>query len=116
MNHIQYGSRGENMARDYLVHKGYEILDQNYKNSLGEIDIVAMDGLTLVFVEVKTRRSRAYGYAFEAVDERKQEKIRKTSLLYLQEKKLTYLQCRFDVVEVYTNEENPCHHFIDAFW
>ncbi|ARJ04838.1 UPF0102 protein [Cnuibacter physcomitrellae] len=65
------GRRGEQAAADHLVAEGLEILDRNWRCEIGEIDIVARDGDTLVVVEVKTRSSSAFGHPFEAVDSEK---------------------------------------------
>lgn len=116
MNHLDFGAKGEDLAATYLSDLGYQIIQRNYKNKIGELDIIALDGQVLVIVEVKTRKNLRYGHAFEAVDERKQRKIKDTTLVYLQEKKLNYLQCRFDVIEVYPYNNTECNHFIDAFW
>ena len=116
MNHISFGARGEEIAANYLSNLGYKILHRNYKNSIGELDIIALDGITLVVVEVKTRKNDRYGHAFEAVHESKQRKIKDTTLLFLQEEENRFLECRFDVIEVYPYREKQCNHFIDAFW
>ena len=75
VNNIDKGKTGEKIAKNYLINKGYTIIEINYKNKIGEIDIIAMHNDILVFIEVKTRTSYKYGYAFEAVDIRKQRKI-----------------------------------------
>lgn len=95
------GMIGEEQAIKFLKKKKYKILERNYKNKVGEIDIIALDKKTLVFVEVKERETLAFGRPSEAVDERKQHKIRKTSTLYLIENDL-YEKCeiRFDVIEI----------------
>ena len=67
----QVGSKGEDLAAEFLKDKGYRIIGRNYKTPIGELDIIAKDGETLVFVEVKTRSSNAFGYPFEAVGSRK---------------------------------------------
>ena len=92
--------------------KGYAIVATNYKNRLGEIDIVAKDKNVLVFVEVKRRATLAFGRPCEAVDERKQHKIRKTAELYLVTTKNYYIDVRFDVVEILGDEIN---HIENAF-
>ena len=72
---ILTGQSGELIAKEYLVNKGLIILETNYRNKIGEIDIIAMDEQVLVFIEVKTRRDYSYGYAFEAVNIKKQRKF-----------------------------------------
>ena len=83
-----------------LKKKGYKILEQNYKNKIGEIDIIAKDKNNLIFVEVKTRRSEKFGTPSEAVTYYKKQKIVNTAKMYLL-KNPTDLNIRFDIVEVY---------------
>ena len=106
------GTIGEIDAEKYLKDKGYAIVATNYKNRLGEIDIVAKDKNVLVFVEVKRRATLAFGRPCEAVDERKQHKIRKTAELYLVTTKNYYADVRFDVIEILGEEIN---HIENAF-
>ena len=94
------GHWGEGVAAEYLRKKRYSIIAANYRCRLGEIDLIAEDGEFLCFVEVKLRKSDAYGRGAEAVDRRKQERLRTSAQLYLMEHP-TDLQPRFDVVEVY---------------
>lgn len=110
-NSIQ-GAIGELCAKKYLESKKYKILEQNYKNKLGEIDIIAMDKKTLVFVEVKERSTLAYGRPGEAVNICKQQKIRSVASLYLVKNNLHDSPCRFDVIEVLGGEIN---HIENAF-
>ena len=70
-----FGDRGERAAEKYLKRQGYRIISRNYSTPWGEIDIVALDGTTIVFVEVKTRQSIAAGHPFEAVTHEKQSKL-----------------------------------------
>ncbi len=95
------GRLGERLARWRLVLSGYRIIDANYRTRYGEIDIVAKDGDDLVFVEVKTKRSKDYGPPEESVDERKQQKLTRMALMYLTERAGgVNTACRFDVVTV----------------
>ena len=94
------GTIGEDVAIQFLVKNGYEILTRNYYYNHGEIDVVAKDGTVLVFVEVKTRRSKIFGAPEEAVTPKKQELIRRTAEGYVLEKGITDSECRFDVVAV----------------
>ena len=107
-----YGTIGEIDAEKYLKDKGYVIVTTNYRNRLGEIDIIAKDKNVLVFVEVKSRTTLLYGRPCEAVDERKQYKIRKTAELYLVTTKNYYADVRFDVIEILGDEIN---HIENAF-
>ena len=94
------GRTGEDLAAKHLAGRGYTILERNYSAPYGEIDLVALDGGTVVFVEVKTRTTDAYGAPELAVDGRKQERMVKAALGYLRNKKLHQLPCRFDVVAI----------------
>lgn len=108
------GKLGEEKAAVYLSSKGYEILERNYGRYSGEIDIVALKDDILIFIEVKTRNSLNYGYAFEAVDHKKQEKIRNTSLLYLVDRGLEDYQLRYDLLEIYPSK-GKINHIKNAF-
>jgi putative endonuclease len=97
------GRSGEDLAAQHLKQQGYIILERNYRLRIGEVDIIARDGEDLVFIEVKTRRSKKFGSPFEAVDVRKQKKIFNIAAAYLQGKELPV---RFDVVAVHLNEQD----------
>jgi putative endonuclease len=97
---ISTGKRGEELAAAYLAEAGYRIIERNYRCLFGEIDIVAEEGETLVFVEVKSRRSDAYGDPQLAVGRQKQRKISMISANYLAERHLPHRPARFDVVAV----------------
>ncbi|MCI9353101.1 MAG: YraN family protein [Lawsonibacter sp.] len=94
------GRWGEDQAAAYLRDKGYHITAANWKCRFGELDLVAEDGAYLCFVEVKLRKSAAYGSAAEFVDKRKQARLRSAAELYLLQHP-TRLQPRFDVIEIY---------------
>ena len=115
LDNITRGKSGEELAKDYLISKGYRILATNYRNRIGEIDIIAMVKDILVFIEVKTRTSISYGYAFEAVDTRKQRKIINTSLVYIKYKNLVDTQLRYDIIEVYMTKDFRINHLENAF-
>lgn len=111
------GAWGEQAAAAFLMQKGYTILARNYRIREGEIDLVAASAQYLVFVEVKTRKSRRFCAAREAVDERKQRRLILTAEHWMQEHP-TALQPRMDVVEVYGSEGGPAceiHHWENAF-
>jgi putative endonuclease len=100
------GAIGEEIAVDLLKQKGLVILARNFRCKFGEIDIIARDQRTLVFVEVKTRTSLRWGRPEEAVNHKKQARLRLLAAFYLQ-KNLSFLTtCRFDVCSVYLNEQN----------
>lgn len=102
MNTKILGDKGERIAVKFLKHHGYKILEKNYKNKLGEIDIIAFDKKEkfLVFVEVKTKSSDFFGLPREMVDEQKQFKIEQVATFYLMSKNDFETKIRFDVVEV----------------
>lgn len=114
-NNLFIGKSGEEIAKEYLISKGYKILELNYRNKIGEIDIIAMDRDILVFIEVKTRTSIQYGYAFEAVDFRKQRKIINTSMVYIKYKNLIDVQLRYDIIEIYLIKNTIINHLDNAF-
>lgn len=95
------GRKGEDLAVAHLLDSGYKLLDRNYRCRFGEIDIIARDGEFLVFVEVKARRSGAFGTPFEAVDLRKQQRICKVALHYINKHHLHEQPVRFDVAAVF---------------
>jgi putative endonuclease len=94
------GDVGEKYAVDYLKANNYEIVKVNYRTRYGEIDIIAKENNTLVFIEVKTRTSDVFGRGIEAVDIKKQRKIRSVSLSFLNEYDEFVCNLRFDVIEI----------------
>lgn len=100
------GAEGEALAKNYLKSHKYRILETNYSNHCGEIDIIAEKKKTIIFVEVKSRASCEFGAPCEAVTPAKQNKIRRAAMLYLQEHHQTENEIRFDVVEVLDGEIN----------
>jgi len=99
-NHVELGKHGEELAAGYLKKKGYSIITRNYRKRFGEVDIIALDGDTLVFVEVKTRKSSRFGSGIEAVDLRKQQQLSRIAADYLVSEQVEYRQARFDVIAV----------------
>ncbi|HXV59353.1 MAG TPA: YraN family protein [Vicinamibacteria bacterium] len=102
------GRRGENVAARELERLGYEIVERRWRSKLGEIDIVARDGETLVVVEVKARSREDYGPPADAVDAVKRRKLVRLAKAYLQARRLGEPQVRFDVVGVrFPSGEDP---------
>lgn len=100
-NKRSVGTAYEQIASEYLEAQGFVILEKNYRNRYGEIDIVAQEGKTICFVEVKYRSSNRYGYPIEAVDYRKQKKILAVSRYYLlMHGQSEWTPCRFDIVAI----------------
>lgn len=99
LNKREFGGQLEAQARTHLERQGCVIIETNYLCKMGEIDIIAKDGETLVFVEVRFRKQNQFGGASASVDAKKRKKICLTASLYLQQKKLTNkIACRFDVI------------------
>ena len=103
----KFGEKSENLAAWYLRENGYKIIEQNYRNRIGEIDIIALDKKTIVFVEVKSRRSIRYGSPKWAVTPQKQRKISMVALYYLKATKQIDAKARFDVVAITSNRDVP---------
>ena len=114
---IGTGKSGEDLAVHYLKKQGYTIVVRNYRQRIGEIDIIARDGECLVFVEVKTRRNSRYGSPFEAVDNRKQIQISKVALEYMTRYKYDDVEARFDVVAIEgdIHGDNTLDWIVNAF-
>lgn len=116
MNDMSIGIQGEEIAANYLENKGFSVIDRNFKCRMGEIDIVACEKRTLVFVEVKTRRSLRYGLPCEAVTKSKQHHIRKAASFYAAKNQISYIEQRIDVVEIlYIGEKAYIRHIKNAF-
>lgn len=115
MDKRQKGNLGEDLAVDYLLKKGYRILVRNFRFDRGEIDIIAEDGATLVFVEVKARGSNSYGEPEEAITVRKREQLQKVAEGYLFNNGIEDRECRFDVIAVrWEGTVTTVDHLIDA--
>jgi len=113
------GIKGEDEAARFLTRSGYAILEKNVRTRAGEIDLVAKEGRTLVFVEVKTRRDVVEGDPPQAaVHTRKQNRLAKLAHGYLKQKRIRQTPCRFDVVSVIINDEGgvkAIRHIPNAF-
>ena len=113
MNKREVGTGYEKEACAYLRREGYDIITVNYRKKIGEIDVIARDGCTLVFVEVKYRKSMAQGGAFYAIGPKKQQTIRRVAQWYLAEKRIPQgTQCRFDAVLI---DGEEITHVINAW-
>jgi putative endonuclease len=100
MQEKELGKKGEEVALRFLKKKGYKIIEKNYVCKMGEMDIIAREKDTLVFVEVKTRTSMAFGPPQLAVNSTKQMQLSKVALYFLKEKRLEDIKARFDVVAI----------------
>lgn len=114
------GKKGEKLAEKYLKEEGYSVLHKNYRSKRNEIDIVATQGKTLVFVEVKTTSSdkaEEFKLPSQAVDRHKQECLIQCARDYIADKKRDYRGYRFDVIEVYLNKDtHQINHIENAFY
>ena len=116
MQKKELGKKGEEVALRFLKKRGYRIIEKNYVCKLGEMDIIAKERDTLVFIEVKTRTSTAFGPPQLAVNLSKQRQLSKVALNYLKEKHLEDVKARFDVVAILLGQKGEEIELIrDAF-
>jgi putative endonuclease len=111
------GALGERRAVEFLKRNNYNILAVNYRCRQGEIDIIAKQGNTLIFIEVKTRSSLKFGMGIEAVNYSKQQKIKKVAMNFLNEKKAAFTDLRFDVIDIMIKDRDTAEitHIKNAF-
>jgi putative endonuclease len=102
-----FGAHGEAVASAVLARRGYRIVERNCRSRWGELDLVAYDGTTLVFVEVKARRGTRFGEPIYAVDAQKQRRLVRLAQHYLSRRRLGEPLCRFDIVIVDERPEGP---------
>lgn len=116
---IVLGKLGEKLAGDYLSSQSYQIVGLNWRCRSGEIDIIALDGEVLVFVEVRTRRQTGtYGSPQESVDSRKQKQIKATAQVFLHQHHKHECKVRFDMIAVQMDMQGDLlhiNHLIHAF-
>lgn len=113
--HQQYGQQGEQIAAAFLKKRGYKILERNYRTPLGEIDIIAKQGRTIVFVEVKSRKTDRFGSPKESITRAKQARLTRTALCYLKETDQMDVSARFDVVIVRGDDKKETEIITNAF-
>jgi len=104
---LELGAFGEKLAYAKIKQLGYRSILRNYRCPLGEVDLIAKDGDTLVFIEIKTRKGRSVGYAKEAVNEKKRRQLSKVALAYMKSEGCCDLRARFDVVAVSLGRGEP---------
>jgi len=109
------GQAGEDRAARFLMTQGYRIIERNYRTRSGEIDLIALHDGAVVFIEVKTRTSDAFGAPELAVNPRKQQRMVKAALGYIKYKKLHQVPCRFDVVAITAAAEKEVELIKNAF-
>jgi putative endonuclease len=105
--HLLTGRKGERLACRFLMRQGFDILARRFRGHQGEIDLIAFEGTTLVFIEVKTRSSRDYGDPWEFVDWEKQQRFRLTAEEFIARYDIAQYAYRFDIVSVIWSETQP---------
>jgi len=111
MNSNDIGSQAENLALQHLEQQGLNLVKRNYHCRGGEIDLIMMDNLALVFVEVRYRKTATFGSAIESVNQAKQKRIIHTAQQFLQQQPPPHTICRFDVVAI-----SPKQHTFEITW
>ncbi len=113
----ELGRSGESVALEYLKAKKYKIVEKGFRFLRGEIDIIAYDGRTLVFVEVKTRKSVKFSQPEESITPAKRKQLRKVAQGYLLRRNIQDVECRFDVLSLTFDdlEGYTVKHISDAF-
>ncbi len=119
-HNLAVGRWGEHLAADYLRKKGYTILSQNVHTPFGEIDLIALEGTTLAFVEVKTRATGAFGLPEEAITLKKRQHMIEAAQYYLNEHPEIQEDCRMDVIAIRGKQTDPdveiVHYENAIFW
>ena len=112
------GKLGEEIAENYLIKQGYQILEKNYHSQQGELDIIARDRDFLVFVEVKSYSYRSYGSPVGSVRAAKKQSLIHAAQTYLYKHKIQNTYCRFDVIAIFTkySGQRIIEHYRDAFY
>jgi putative endonuclease len=112
-----WGRRGEDIAHRFLREQGFQVVARNYRTANGsaEVDLIAWEGSTIVFVEVKTRGTDEFGAPEEAVDVEKRRHIQRGAADYLRRAELSWNAARFDIVSVVVGQKTQVTHFRDAF-
>ena len=114
----ELGAKGEKLAAKFLKRKGYKIVQRNYRCRLGEIDIIAEQDRSIIFVEVRSKQSERFGPPQYSITRAKRGQISKTALCYIKEKRLVERSCRFDVIAITFSPESrkpEIEHIENAF-
>ncbi len=116
MSRYSKGKQGENAAAEYLAGSGIRILERNFRCPLGEIDLVAKDGRTIVFVEVRARQADGLCSPEESITVYKRRRLTRAALWYLKQRGLLDSHARFDVIAIRWNGEEPeINWIVNAF-
>ncbi|MFK8102772.1 MAG: YraN family protein [Saprospiraceae bacterium] len=116
--HLLLGRKGEQMALDFLLAKGYQLLERNWRFSRAEVDLILKDGEILVFVEVKTRSYDFYGQPEESITPKKEGLIADAAAVYMESIGHEW-EIRFDIISIILNEQknkSVLEHYEDAFF
>ena len=107
MSSNDIGSHAEDLALQYIQQQGLAVVERNYHCRRGEIDLIMLENTTLVFVEVRYRKSAQFGGALESVNHAKQKRIIHTAQHFLQQHPPSHFSCRFDVIAITSNQQLP---------
>ena len=115
--HNEIGIKGEQIAADFLLNKGYIIVHRNWRSGKKEVDIIALKGDMLVIVEIKTRSNLDFGFPEEAVTRKKQQFLKAAADAFMSNNP-QYLNIRFDIISILLEGENikEIMHFEEAFY
>lgn len=111
---MRLGRKGEDIALDYLKKNGFMVIKRNYRTIYGEVDIIAEENGTLVFIEVKTRSNDLFGHPSESVTKAKQERLKRLAICYLKEIKKE-IPVRFDIISIRFGPSINIEHLRYAF-
>ena len=117
MNNKIIGNLGENIVKKYLEKSNYKIIETNFACKQGEIDIIAIDKKEIVFLEIKTRLNKKFGYPVEAVNSNKEKHIKSAAKYFIYKYNLEKNYMRFDIIEVYLKEQKYfLNHLKNVLW
>ena len=115
-SNIEFGRWGEEKAKFYVKENGYKIIEENFRISRGEIDLIAEKENTIIFIEVKTRKNSFFGPPQSAVNWKKQNKIKKIARCFLVNNNYKDYKKRFDVIAIIYNKKNiNIEHYKNSF-
>jgi putative endonuclease len=117
LKHTEIGTKGELLAANFLINKGYTILETNWRTGKKEVDIIAESSDSIVFIEVKTRSNFDFGFPEEAVTESKKKLLKQAAEEYFDQKK-PLKNLRFDIISILQKGNNTLEiiHLVDAFY